>query len=345
MGSQKKYLVLLALLHASCITGQDPGGETGNCLPSLVNACASDRSFCDASTMTCAACPGGTFNCDGVNSCEQSTPCTPQCSESVANACGGENRFCDVQLGDCANCPTSTFNCDGINNCERGAPCDSRCSPTTANDCGDEEQFCASGSQICLGCASGTFNCDGINDCESNSPCVVECNGCREDERCDDGTCVFCPARLYNCDNDDVCEATQPCSGPTARCDTLCQVERESLCVMDPSDRDRCVECLESSHCEANSRASGLVCDERDRLCTCLADSDCRGLSVGPVCKLVGGTTICGCDTDRDCVGRYSVCQGQIFRQCDLPCLIDRDCDEAPGGICEFSGHCSYALF
>ncbi len=94
--------------------------SSSGCSPTTKNACSDANHYCKAGT--CTACPGGTYNCDGINDCESSKSCSSSgCSPTTKNACTDMNHYC--KAGTCTKCATGKYNCDGIKECESSTPC------------------------------------------------------------------------------------------------------------------------------------------------------------------------------------------------------------------------------
>ncbi len=130
------------------------------CDPAVRRSCGDDdEAYC--ANGTCMPCPTGTYNCDGVVTCEAKQKC---CDPSTTDACDDKGQYCDQ--GVCTPCPTGTYNCDGEETCESSQRC---CVAGSQNAClGNTSRFCDAVTQTCVPCAPGMFNCDNNGICESN---------------------------------------------------------------------------------------------------------------------------------------------------------------------------------
>lgn len=241
------------LLAGGCIVGRpDPAGRgsdgsarsdgaTQRCVATAPNACGEDVLYCAGST--CAPCPLGTFNCDGLGGCESGTICEGSpCG--LLFVCAPLAQFCNLSTGRCQRCLAGWWNCDGRddNACERaGGGCaalapdlgllpPSRdagllgqpCAPSDPTACGGIGFYCSPSFYECRACDPGTFNCNhgaaGGNDdgCESWGAC------CSPEVR---GSCgavrAFCNAQTRSC---------QSCEGEWSNCDGLGGCERLGFC-------------------------------------------------------------------------------------------------------------------
>lgn len=90
------------------------------CNPATPNACGHNTVYC--ADGECSPCAAGSFNCDGISTCERNAPCnvTSTCSPTQALACGTA-QYCNGTV--CATCPEGLHNCDGVGDCESAAAC------------------------------------------------------------------------------------------------------------------------------------------------------------------------------------------------------------------------------
>lgn len=186
--------------------------------------------------------------CDDDNLCTTDT-CTPDANAAAGRVCTNEavdcgGKVCNPTDGSCVDCLDDT-SCDDANPCTDGT-----CSETgtceyinNAADCDDgdactEDDVCADGvcSGIPLVCPEG-------QECKAESGLCRAIDPCTSDSECDNGE--FCDG-AETCATDGLCKGgATPCSA-----DQIC----------DDAD-NRCVECLDDSHCPQGSRC---------------ADGDCR---------------------------------------------------------------------
>jgi hypothetical protein len=282
---------------------------TGACDPSTKDSCGFATSYCD--NGTCKPCPGSTLNCDGLDDCETSGPCTGGSCDG--KDCGSITQYC--KDGACVPCPTGKFNCDGSGDCESSTLCAGSCDPSVKDSCPKVDEYCGPGNK-CVPCPTGKFDCDGIADCESTGDCL-DPNGCvKECSDFDEYLCVKDPAdnnRCEECLTDADCKKNPRSHGPT--CDT------------------------------SDLAGTGYS------FCICATDADCASHSMGNICKAAAGANPklkqCTCETDQDCPSTHPICEGSLFKRCKPRCTSDTDC--VKGGVqgtCDTqSGKCSYPSY
>jgi hypothetical protein len=201
------------------------------CKPSVVNDCGNKTMYCQ-SDNTCGACPGGKYNCDGIQDCESDTDCTPDgtCDIYGTKTCGSQSQYCDDATKTCKPCPTGTYNCSQSGgDCECTSGCDGQfCKKECTIDvgCGDSSKYCDMGQ--CMPCPAGQANCDGKGTCECTGTCdgtactgtkacdYTDTNACGGDtsQWCYENQCKPCTSGFYNCNNTKGCECDSAgCNG------------------------------------------------------------------------------------------------------------------------------------
>lgn len=206
-----------------------------DCEPTIYNSCGDKNLYCKGTT--CAKCEG-MYNCDGIDTCEESEPCAKDGCEIFGNkACGSQSQYCDDESGKCLECEEGTYNCSANGgDCECKNGCDgSSCLDICQFDQGcDDGHFCDIGD--CIPCPTGTKNCEGKGWCE----CTGTCNGalCVGDRACDyydegvcggdntnwcyENVCKLCaedsPGTSFNCNGTKGCECDeQGCDGTACK--------------------------------------------------------------------------------------------------------------------------------
>ncbi len=213
--------------------GTNCGTGVKDCEAHIYNSCGDKNLYCEGTT--CTRCEEGTYNCDGIDICEEAEPCAKDgCETFGSKTCGSQSQYCDEESGECLECADGTYNCSSNGgDCECTNGCDgSSCLDICQFDQGcDTDHFCDIGD--CIACLTpGTKNCDGKGWCE----CTGTCNGtqCIGDRSCDyydesvcggdntkwcyESVCQLCaedsPGTSFNCNGTKGCECDeQGCNG------------------------------------------------------------------------------------------------------------------------------------
>ena len=123
-----------------------------------------------------------------------------------------------------------------------------------------------------------TAGCENDEDCDDFVACTVDtcvapvCENTPDDDLCDNG--LFCDG-LETCDPELDCQAGEsPCLTPYCR----------------ESD-DRCVDCLQNSHCEDGDWCNGSPYCTPEGTCTQVLTDDCNGNGIEDLCDLDASTS------------------------------------------------------
>ncbi len=326
----------LFCIAGSCVAcGTDhpcAGGELccdGQCTEESASHCGACGQSCDPATSN--ECISGACKCHGDAECNGMTPhcgsngCVQcldpaQCNSDVADSCNDSGLcVCGNSGGPCTDgycidgeCKTcrDAKDCDGGKLC-----CDHECVASDDQNCGTCGNVCESGKGSCNGTACKCGDGYPCNDgyCVENT-----CIECDDDHPCGDGK-LCCGHRCV--ENDDqncgtcgtVCESGKSsCNGTACKCgnDDPCNGDTPHCLTMDPASGtdddpavDRCVECLDGSHC-----ASGKCTDNQCLLCDVANNQGCPA---NETCQLTGDpqTLACICGSgfelkDDQCVNK-----------------------------------------
>jgi hypothetical protein len=363
-----RYKILAAAMLALFLTcgcssssengdaGHDDAGDAGN----------GDTTFCQNNND----CPGEqeciSGVCEDVKTCSCNYDCGQRDSNLVCNA--GANRcengtpgtscndFCDCYTnetcagGQCVPSGGDEKTCTSADQCDPDQKCiENKCVPkncTTRDDC--EHAVCL----ICVGveCTKPPQVCQGTNDCCVGficnfGTCIPVTEGCLSDDdcenpdypRCRDEECVPECVNNNDCPNNLECRDNK-CVTPGCTIET-CQQGYWCNPTAGPEGKGEC-----QQGCDQNSDCTpGEQCNYATH--TCEADC-CGGCEATQYCQ--AGTCVCEdkCLTDNDCPADWScdppsgICSPALGVEGD-PCMVDTDCDDTQGLLCDFCSICS----